>query len=500
MGTGKSAILGEVISQARKLNLRILFLTNRISLADDIEQKYNNIKHYLGTELEGNNYTRGDDLVCQIDSLYKFSTKFFDVVIMDETSTTMLHLLSLEHHQKAISTKIFSLYKKKLVLADAFIFDDMVLPFSKNSKNSKKSKILNIHNSYRDDIDLELFGQKDNFIFNLIEEAKIQPLTFSSGSMIIINIVRTILEQNNITSITISSETSKEQKQLIYKSFNQMKPKYQVLMYSPSLTVGVSNLNKINTHYHFDSGRSMNVLSSIQMIKRTREAKNIKMFLDETLQYRSTSLEQIENTLSDFNKQDDDGDDIGISIPGMEFAKIQRLYNIMENRHKITFLHLLKLQFKNDVQINDKKIKPFLHKFSKIVKQKEINYKLEIFDKYKLMTPEEISEVEYKLFSTTKEEEFIKLFEFWSTDETLKLPKEHLYKLVQEEIKTPGIIECFKCIQKHKNVVTPNNNYSLTIKDKNSFQAKGINIKDYGYFKEKHLYRLNKVLVDLIKN
>lgn len=494
MGTAKSAVLEEVIHQSRKRGLRVLFLTNRISLADDIEKKYDGIKHYLGTELEGNNYEFGDDLVVQIDSLHKFSTKYFDICIMDEAATTMLHLLTLENHQKTITTKIFSLKKKKLVLADAFLFDDMVDVFGNN--------VLEITNGYRDELELDFYSQKDKFIFDLIEEAKARPITFSSGSTQILKIVKMMCEQNNLTSITISAETTKEQRKLIYKSMESCNNKWDVLMYSPSLTVGVSNENKIFTHYHLDSGLSMNVLSSIQMIKRTRKAERIRMFLGERIQYQSTDVLRIQSELTDFFAQDEDGDPTGISESGFNLSKIVRLNNTLENRHKISFLKLLKLQFKlvNINKINEK-IQPFVQKLSKLVKEKEKQETLNLFEAYKTMSPEKISDIEYKMFGLTQDEQKIKMFQVMKQDETLELTEDKMNILIQSEIESPGTVEAYKMNIKDPRFIEglTDNNFTMSQAKYNKYKKQGTDLKEYGFSKVKSRWVLQPTIIELIK-
>ncbi len=496
MGTGKSAIIEEVIHQARKNSLRVLFLTNRISLADDIENKYDGIKHYLGTEIEGNKYNFGDDLVVQIDSLHKFSTKYFDVCIMDEAATTMMHLLTLENHQKSITSKIFSLRKKKLVLADAFLFDDMVDVFR------YKGSVVEIINGYRDSLDLDFYSQKDKFIYDLIEEAKTAPITFSSGSTMMLKIVKVIAEQNHLSTITISGDTPKEERKLIYKSMESCTPKWDILMYSPSITVGISNENQIDTHYHFDSGLSMNTLSSIQMTKRTRKAQRIRLYIAERIQYNPIDIIRIQTELSDFKAHDEDGDSIGISLAGENLSKIISLSNTMENRHKVAFLELMKYQFNMLGHINQvqDKVKPFLARFSKFVKAEETKNTLDLFEEYKSMSDEALSDIEYKLFATNKDEEKIKLFMEYKKDETLKLSDDNLNILIQGEIEYPGTIEAYKHNLKNPLVAksSSKNNYILSINDMNIFRKKGINIKDFGFIKSKNRYVLNKTIHELL--
>ena len=494
MGTGKSSIIEETIKQADSFGYRVLFVTNRISLADDISTKYNNIKHYLGTEIEGNNYEIGDNLVCQIDSLWKFSTKYFDLIILDEFSTLINQLLDIERdskpHKKNIITKFFSLKKKKLLIADAIIFDSQVELFG-----SKKDTI-EIVNKYRDNVKISFFKQKDNFIYDLIETAKKEPITFSSGSTIILKVVELLLNQNNISSRIVSGETSKEDRELIYKSFKNNKPVAQVIMYSPTITVGISNLNDVGIHYHYDSGNSVGVLASLQMTKRTRQVQEIKMFLDQRQKYLETDIKTIEQNLRDYSETDEDGDIIGIKETGKKLAELIKVDNILENLHKDSFKRLMTFQFNiRNISVNKETVNPFVAKTSKLVKEIEKQNCLDIFEKYRNMSPEEISEIEMKMYGTSKEETLIKMFEFWRNDPVLKLVNNELLdKLIQEEIKIPGTIENTKnilvdfgldAIKKIPKIV-PRKDYT----DK---------LKEYGYQKNRNRWYLNKVIVKVLQ-
>ena len=111
MGTAKSTVIDEVLKQSNQRGLRVLLITNRISLADDISKKYKNIKHYQNSALE-DKYQIGDNLVCQVNSLWKYSLKYFDTVIIDEVTSLLFQLLSLEKNVKNIIQKIFAVKNK----------------------------------------------------------------------------------------------------------------------------------------------------------------------------------------------------------------------------------------------------------------------------------------------------------------------------------------------------------------------------------------------------
>jgi hypothetical protein len=344
-------------------------------------------------------------------------------------------MIDLEHHRKKIITQFFSLKRKKMVVLDAIIFDEILELFH------PKDKWIEIINNYRDDLELNIFTNKDYFIQSLLKDAENYPVTFSSGSNRILDVTKKLLDEKGISNIIIRSDTSPEEKKIIYNSFKQEIPKWQVIMYSPTLTVGVSNINEVPVHYHYDSGISMDVLSSLQMTKRSRNAKKINFFLRETMRYNPTNLDQIQNELTEYQTQDDDGDTIGISDTGIKLSKIKRIFNILENLHAHSFKLLLLYQFNiKRVKKVETKAVPFLNKIVKIVKKEETQGYLDLFQEYKRMSPEEVSDIICTLYSSKKDEQ-IKLFEFYRDE--LKDYTEYIDDLIQEEIKTPGLINCF---------------------------------------------------------
>ncbi|MCD6435196.1 MAG: hypothetical protein J7L15_02225, partial [Clostridiales bacterium] len=486
MGTAKSTVIDEVITQSTKRELRVLLITNRISLADDIVMKYKNIKHYQHTELEAKDakYQIGDNLVCQVNSLWKYSLKYFDVIIIDETTSLLFQLLSLEKNTKNIITKLFATRYKKIVLADAFLFDPLVKLFG--------DSVISINNNYRDTAKLTLYSQVDRWAQEIISKAQQGTITVSAGSTKLLKSLELIFESQGISFFTVSSDTTRNEKELVYKEFQKNKPRWRVIMYSPTITVGISILADSVHHFHLDRGNSMDVVSSIQMIKRNRNAECIHLLLGERMKYNPTNIERIESELLNFSDEDEEGDVLGISEVGHKFAQVHKIFNTLENRHKVSFLSLLKYQFNTNKNIilNEEKITPFMSKIGKLVVKKQIKSDLDLFDEYKKMSSEEISDIEYQLFNKTKKDEKLSNFNILMNDETLNLTKQKIEMLVQEEIKTPGIIDCYKK-NLIKSIVSSNNGYSFSLKSYGLFLSRGINLTEYGYTKQKNIYRLN---------
>jgi hypothetical protein len=235
----------------------------------------------------------------------------------------------------------------------------------------------------------------------------------------------------------------------------------------------------------------MGVLQSIQMIKRTRKAKEINIYISEKPKYLKTKLQDIQKDLVDFANEDEDGDIIGITETGIKMSRIIRVSNILENRHKESFLQLLKYQFnlKNNIKKITESVTPFVRKISKIIKLQEQEKKINVFKKYREMSPEKISEIEFKMFNTTPEEEYIKEFEYYRNDEILQKyikDEEILKDLILYNIKDTSLIENFISIYPSYNT-----KFKPTM-GLNDFKRLGINkndIKKYGYLKHKGINR-----------
>ena len=55
-------------------------------------------------------------------------------------------------------------------------------------------------------------------------------------------------------------------KKLIYELFNEKyHNKYDVILFSPTITVGISIMNNVTHSFHYDEGKSVDTISSIQM-------------------------------------------------------------------------------------------------------------------------------------------------------------------------------------------------------------------------------------------
>lgn len=368
MGTGKSTLIGRTIDEAHENDMKVLIITNRISVANDFGKKYG-IKVY-----NQDKYSIGDSLICQYDSLWRYNVKFFDVIIMDEFISLMMHSRSNLNNSSINIAKFFGCFNKKLVIADAFLtgYENFLL----------SNKTYNVHlidNIYRDPTTLYSYEDMNYFVQSLITHTDKHKVTISATSTSFIQSVSLMMKNRGKKVVTLTAETPESTKELIYDLFDKEDhDKWDVLIYSPTLTVGVSNLNDVGYHFHYDSSMSTDVISSIQMIKRTRKAKEIHMFLKERINYVKTTYNDIrddymgnigKNVEQNYMFEIDDYGEPRLSDIGKKAIKIDTFKNILSFNHKGAFHWLMRYHFVNEPRIIDSKFEgSVLTKYQKQIK------------------------------------------------------------------------------------------------------------------------------------
>lgn len=353
MGTGKSTIIKHIIEECLDVDMKVLIITNRISVAQDFAKKYD-MKLY-----NSDMYNVGDSLVVQYDSLWKYNIKYFDIVIMDEFISLMLHSRNNLNNNSLNIAKFFGCFNKKLVIADAFLtgYENFLL-------NDKKVNVHLINNLYRDPIDLYSYDDYNYFVNSLVYHSKKHKITVSSTSLSFINSLKLLLEKTGLKVVALTAETQESTKELIYNLFEKEdNDKWDVLIYSPTLTVGVSNLNNVRYHFHYDSSISTDCISSMQMIKRTRKAKEIHLFIKERVNYLKTSYNDIRDeymcNIGKYIEHNylftvDNYGEAKLSDIGKKAIKIDTFKNILEFNHKAAMEWLFSYHFLHEPKIINK--------------------------------------------------------------------------------------------------------------------------------------------------
>lgn len=391
MGGGKS----NVVEEYSKSNRKILYITMRKTLSYDMLEKYE-AKHYIEHLGEAKNrYRQGDSLIVQIDSLHKINTDFFDTVVIDEFESLCLYTQSNMVKSSNYVKNMKLLYKlfesnKKFIIMDTFLND-----FSINMYFPNKRKIL-LENSYKDASMVYVYTVKETFINVLEHKAKTKDvdevITCSFGTLNDLYATKELLERHALKVVVMDAETSEESKKLMSKLFKEDKVVYDVVLYSPTITVGISILNNVKHHFHYDSGKSVDPISSIQMLKRSRKATSIHACIEgDKIVQKTFDLEILnERTKTKLSKLDFDTTDIvfynsdtnDISELGKFVNKFIAHKNFYENNHRQTCMFMLGVQFSDIRLIEDSTNNLRYKKILREVKKTKSNKGM--FDDFKL--------------------------------------------------------------------------------------------------------------------
>ena len=418
MGTGKSKVIEKVIQRGTERNQKVLLITNRISVAKDFKQKYG-LKMYSDGD-----YEIGDDLIVQFDSLWRYSLKHFDIVILDEFVSIMLHSRnSMGDYGNLNRVKLmYAMRNKTCMIADAFLFgiEDGLIP------TKPKYAIIN---DYREDLSMYEYPNIKSIVHHirsvaLSERKHRRKVSVSCTSKALAKAIESIIEGVGLKTMLLSADTLEEEKEDIYKVFEKDgHNSWNVLIYTPTLTVGVSILNKTDHHFHIDESMSADVISSVQMIRRSRKAKNIHYFIKERRRQLETNVEtlngDVRNNIEKYYKKNnsllidiDDYGDFKLSTVGEFINSVEVLYNKLENNHKHSFELLLNHQvnteiikvpnIKTDIDINAIKAK---NKEAELLLMKDTLNKLSEVD-YDEMA---LDEFDKRTFIVTDKDKMIKL-------------------------------------------------------------------------------------------
>ena len=445
MGTAKSDGIELIIKKAHKKGEKVIIVSNRISVAKDFAEKYSLLLYQ-----DPDSVTSKDSIVVQYDSLHKYDLANYDIAIFDEYISLLLHHrsnLSTNSNINAVKFKILS-DRKKVVIADAFLTGYDIEFF-------KERDIFFINNEHKDDIKLYDYSQKEFFITELIKKSKElnkgEHISASFTSLNIIKLVEYELKKVGVKVISLTSETADLTKELIYKKFQEdTHSAFEVILFTPTLTVGVSNINNVISHWHYDSSMGADVISSLQMIKRSRTSKEIHYYIQSRQNHFDTNLESLNinaqrNISQYYNNRDKtllvdidyESGNLALTNLAKYINKIEAFYNILANNHANAFRLLLSYQFKDNpilVSTTNEKynIRDKIDKIKANIRKENI----EILEKYSEVewTDEELNYLKHKISQKTPEEQ-VKLMMGAVQDKfTKKIPKKKLVELTKIEL------------------------------------------------------------------
>lgn len=314
MGSGKTTFIDRIIEAALERDFKVAIITNRVTLAEDYKRKYKKFLYYKDytdaikakdsknekkpNEISGEEAIRliesfdgsspnpntsntkkiqkpkivrpkGKSLICQYDSFRHFALDDYDLIILDEFMSLLMHTRSGLNSKTENLIKFYTALNKKVVVADAFLCKYIV--------DNMFTKPLNVVSYTKNNTELYSCNDSNTF-YTLIKNAldSNKKITISTTSIKVVDIIKEMCYKLNKKIIIFNKETSLASKDIIYDKIRSKEAlDCDVFIYTPVLTVGVNILNDVDIHFHYDSASSTDVISSLQMLGRARFSKKI---------------------------------------------------------------------------------------------------------------------------------------------------------------------------------------------------------------------------------
>ena len=296
-GTGKTSNLLESLFKTDDgLNLinestSILFLSSRVTFGIKL---YGDLKEY-GFELYSQvneHYISSKRIICQIDSLMRLDTENFDIVIIDECESLARYITSTHFTKNPKASLVMSCFEymvsnsKYTYILDADL-SDRCLNYYSNVIDCNQNDIYIIQNDFKAYSEYELlccqYSTWARQILLKLEDNKRLAIAMASNSKAkdLAEYINQKFQSENKKVLLINREMSESEKRSLLQNVNSNWNKYDVVIYTPSVCMGVSFDIESYFDYIFAYGchESLGSQEWCQMIHRVRSPVNKQIYV-----------------------------------------------------------------------------------------------------------------------------------------------------------------------------------------------------------------------------
>ena len=294
-GTGKTSNLLESLFKTNYgLDLindstSILFLSSRVTFGIKL---YGDLKEY-GFELYSQvneHYISSKRIICQIDSLMRLDTENFDIVIIDECESLARYITSTHFTKNPKANLVISCFEymvansKHTYILDADLSDRCLNYYSKVI-DCNNDDIYIIQNDFKAYSEYKLLCcQYSSWVRQILlklEDNKKLAIAMASNSKAKDLAVYIREKFSSKTVLLINREMSETDKRNLLQNVNSNWNKYDVVIYTPSVCMGVSFDIESYFDYIFAYGchESLGSQEWCQMIHRVRSPVNKQIYV-----------------------------------------------------------------------------------------------------------------------------------------------------------------------------------------------------------------------------
>lgn len=288
-GTGKTSNLLKSLLNNNIINSKsnVLFISARrtfgIKLLGDLEnygfKLYSDIKQH---DIYHNK------IICQIDSLLRLKNDIYDYVIIDECESLVRYLSSQHFIKNSYANLVIASLQRRLIDAkhiyvlDADLSDRSINYFQNNIKTDNYAIILNNYKPYQSyTFSVMIYNEWLVKIFDYIKNNKkiVIPIASNNKAKDLVNKINT--DYPNKKVLLIHRETSDEEKLENVINVNKSWSEYDIVIYTPSVSMGISYdlENYFDAIFAYGCHNSLGAQEFCQMIHRVRHPKEKTIYL-----------------------------------------------------------------------------------------------------------------------------------------------------------------------------------------------------------------------------
>jgi hypothetical protein len=301
MACGKTFQLAKYLKKllSKCKTLSILLITHRINQAVDVFNRFAEIGFSIYNELPG--IIKQDRVICELESLKRIDTmKKYDIVVVDEIESILSQLDSrtMCHDSRAMFDSLF-IYSPQLICLDANMnkMYDMV--------HLRKGTVSSDINIFTRETMVHVYENPAMLTMHAMSRlAKGEPCAFAVtkkkkyGDMLYKKI-KTLFPNKNI--LYYSSDTPDSVKKRDFKDVNQSWKDADVLIYTPTVSTGISF--EVKDHFknffgYFDNHK-LTFNNCTQMMGRIRDLSSYDIYIGKLRGSGPTQPEEVESIMSD---------------------------------------------------------------------------------------------------------------------------------------------------------------------------------------------------------
>lgn len=294
--TGKTTnVLNTLLKYDNFENLKILVLSSRITFGYKMLGDLKNYGFRIYQEFK-DYYINYPKIICQLDSLARLDVLEYDVVIIDESETLAKYKTSNHFIKNSKSDLILMTFEciirtsNQIIVMDADLSDRCINYYNNICKTDDYKILINMY-KYCNQYTINYLKKETWFLSlldNINENKKI--VIASASNNLAKNLYLYLINKfENKRILIIHKETDIEEKKQLLLNVNKTWTNYDIIIYTPTITMGVSFdiPDYFENIYVYGCSNSLEAQSLCQMIHRVRNPRdnNIYLTVDDYREY-----------------------------------------------------------------------------------------------------------------------------------------------------------------------------------------------------------------------